>query len=129
MRYIGIDYGAKRIGIALSDPSAQFAFPHETIPNDRTALDRIRQIIKREEVGAIVAGDARASNGEANLVTKDAETFIESLKAHLRLPVHVVSEAWSSVEARRFAPQDAGHNDASAAAIILQRFLDTQGQG
>lgn len=128
MRYIGIDYGAKRIGLALSDPGAQFAFPHETIPNDATTLDRIRQVVKREGVGGIVVGDARASNGEANPITAEAETFIDSLKTHLRIPIHTVSEAWSSVEARRFAPQDAGHNDASAAAIILQRFLDSQGQ-
>lgn len=128
MRYLGIDYGAKRIGIALSDPGAQFAFPHETIPNDATTFDRIRQVVKREEVGALVVGDARASNGVANPVTENADAFTKSLENHMRIPVHVVSEAWSSVEAGRFAPKGREHNDASAAAIILQRFLDTQGQ-
>lgn len=128
MRYLGIDYGAKRIGLALSDPRGQFAFPHETIPNDATTIDRVREIVKREEVGAIIVGDARAANGEPNPVTQAAEDFIESLKTHVHTPVHVISEAWSSVEAGRFAPKGAGHNDASAAAIILQRFLDSQGQ-
>ncbi len=125
MRYLGIDYGAKRIGLAISDPAAQFAFPHETIPNDTTTLDRIRQVIKREEIGGIIIGDARASNGEVNPITQEVETFTDSLKA-LHVPVHSVSEAWSSVEAARFAPKGSEHNDASAAAIILQRFLDAQ---
>ena len=125
MRYLGIDYGAKRIGLALSDPSAQFAFPHETIPNDATTIDRLQQIMKREDVKGLVIGDARAANGEANPITEAAERFIDSLNA-LRTNVHVVSEAWSSIEAARFAPKGAEHNDAAAAAIILQRFLDSQ---
>lgn len=126
MRYLGIDYGAKRIGLALSDQGAQFAFPHETIPNDATTIDRLRGIVKHEEVGAIVIGDARAANGVANPITEAAERFIETLRG-LHIDVHTVSEAWSSVEAARFAPKGAEHNDASAAAIILQRFLDSQG--
>lgn len=125
MRYLGIDYGAKRIGLALSDPSAQFAFPHETIPNDATTIDRLQQIMKREDVKGLVIGDARAANGEANPITEAAERFIDSLNA-LRTNVLVVSEAWSSIEAARFAPKGAEHNDAAAAAIILQRFLDSQ---
>lgn len=128
MRYLGIDYGAKRIGLALSDPGAQFAFPHETIPNDTTTLDRIRQVVKREEVGGIVIGDTRAANGEANPITEAAERFTRTLR-RLHSDVHVVSEAWSSVEAARFAPKGAEHSDASAAAIILQRFLDSQVRG
>ena len=128
MRYLGIDYGAKRIGLALSDPGAQFAFPHETIPNDATTIDRLHNIVKREEVKGVVIGDARAANGEANPITEAAEHFIQTLNT-LHIDVHVVSEAWSSVEAARFAPKGAEHNDASAAAIILQRFLDSQVQG
>ncbi len=125
MRYLGIDYGAKRIGLALSDLGGQFAFPHETIPNDATTIDRLQQIVKREDVKGLVIGDTRAANGAANPITQETERFKESLRT-LHVPVHSVSEAWSSVEAARFAPKSAEHNDASAAAIILQRFLDSQ---
>ena len=125
MRYLGIDYGAKRIGIAVSDDAASFAFPKETIPNDASAIDRITTIVKTDGIGAIVIGDARALNGEKNPITNEADAFGASLGAYVRLPVHTTWEAWSSVEAARFAPKGGVHNDAAAAAIILQRFLDT----
>ena len=125
MRYLGIDYGAKRIGIAMSDDAAGFAFPKETIPNDTSAIDRIATIVKAEGVGGIIIGDARALNGEKNPITREAEAFGTSLGTHVRVPVYPSWEAWSSVEAARFSPKGGLHNDASAAAIILQRYLDT----
>jgi putative Holliday junction resolvase len=124
MRYLGLDYGAKRIGIAVSDADGGFAFPRETLPNDRTAIDRLRKVVKEEGIQAVVLGDARAANGARNPVTAEAEQFAKSLESHLRLPVHISWEAWSSMEAGRFAPKGRGHDDASAAAIILQRYLD-----
>ena len=123
MRYLGIDYGTKRIGIAISDADAGFAFPKETIPNDATAIDRIYKIVIENGIDEIVIGDARSVGGAENAITKDAETFTGRLAAHIKKPVHASWEAWSSVEAARFAPKGE-HNDAAAAAIILQRYLD-----
>ncbi|OGG58569.1 hypothetical protein A2765_02490 [Candidatus Kaiserbacteria bacterium RIFCSPHIGHO2_01_FULL_56_24] len=125
MRYLGIDYGAKRIGIAISDEKGGFAFPRETIPNDFSAIDRIEKIVKQERVGAIIIGDARAVNGVENQITSETEAFAKSLEHHIRIPVHTSWEAWSSVEAARFAPKGKEHDDAAAAAVILQRYLDT----
>ena len=127
MRYIGIDYGAKRIGIAVSDEKGQFAFPRETVPNDTSVIDRIAKIIHRDGVGEIVMGDTRADTGAENLITKDADDFVEQLTAHTGFLVHRSREAWSSLEAARFAPKGKEHDDAAAAAIILQRFLDSRG--
>ena len=126
MRYLGLDYGAKRIGVAISDADGGFAFPHDTIPNDYTTIDRLQRFVKEEKIGAIVLGDARAVNGAANPITADAETFAKSLETHLKLPVETVWEAWSSVEAGRFAPKGKEHDDSAAAAIILQRYLDAR---
>lgn len=125
MRYLGIDYGARRIGIAVSDEAGGFAFPKETIPNDKSALDRIAGIIAREHVGEIVIGDARAATGAENPVTFEADRFAEKLGAHVKIPMYRAREAWSSVEAGRFAPKGV-HDDSAAAAIILQRFLDAR---
>jgi len=125
MRILGLDYGAKRIGIALSDEGAQFAFPHSTVPNDASAIDRIEDICKKEEVKEIAMGDTRASNDVGNAITSEAEEFAKNLGAHSGKGVVLVREAWSSAEAARFAPKGV-HDDAAAAAIILQRYLDTR---
>lgn len=126
MRYLGIDYGARRIGIAVSDEKGSFAFPKETLPNDASAIDRITAHVKTSEIHEIVMGDARAMNGLENPVTKEAEDFAAALHAHAHVPVHLSSEAWSTVEAARFAPKGKEHDDAAAAAIILQRYLDRE---
>lgn len=126
MRYLGIDYGAKRIGIAVSDEAGSFAFPKETIPNDATTVDRIHSIIKRDTIGHVIIGDARAINGAENPVTAEADALAQSIETHSKVPVERAWEAWSSVEAARFAPKGV-HDDAAAAAIILQRYLDTKG--
>ncbi len=124
MRYLGIDYGAKRIGLSLSDAGGQFAFPHETIPTDTTSVDRIRAIMEREKVGGLVMGDTKAVHGADNPITAQAEKFADALSAHTGKEVIRSWEAWSSVEAARFEVPGGVHNDASAAAIILQRYLD-----
>ncbi|MBL8158290.1 Holliday junction resolvase RuvX [bacterium] len=124
MRYLGLDYGAKRIGIAVSDVAGSFAFPRETIPNDYTAIDRLARLVKEEGVQEVVIGDARAVSGAENPITAESEKFAKMIEMHLRLPVHSVWEAWSSVEAARFAPKGKEHDDSAAAAIILQRHLD-----
>lgn len=124
MRYLGLDYGAKRIGIAVSDAAGGFAFPRETIPNDYTAIDRLAKLVKEEGIGEVVLGDARAVSGDANPITAEAERFGKMLETYLRLPVRTVWEAWSSIEAGRFAPKGKEHDDSAAAAIILQRHLD-----
>jgi len=126
MRYLGIDYGARRLGLALSDEAGGFAFPRETIPNDTTSIDRIAEIVRKEHVGTIVLGDTRAANGTGNAVTAEADSFAKTLEAHAKVPVERVWEAWSSVEASRFAPKGKEHDDSAAAAIILQRYLDSQ---
>jgi putative holliday junction resolvase len=125
MRILGLDYGARRIGIALSDEGAQFAFPHSTIPTDASAIDRIAKICIQEGVKEIAMGDTKASNEENNAITEEANAFAESLGKFSGVQVRLVREAWSSAEAGRFAPKGV-HDDAAAAAIILQRHLDVQ---
>lgn len=125
MRILGLDYGAKRIGIALSDENNSFAFPHSTIPNDAAAVDRVREICKKESVQEIAMGDTRASNDHANSITGAAEAFAKTIEGSTGKRVVLIREAWSSAEAGRFAPKGV-HDDSSAAAIILQRHLDSR---
>ena len=53
MRYLGIDYGSKRVGIAISDASGKIAFPREVLPNDKNLLTRIADLCAKEKVEAI----------------------------------------------------------------------------
>jgi len=126
MRYLGIDYGSKRIGIAVSDGEGKIAFPRKIIPNDEKLFSELAQILEVERIQEIVIGDTRAINGGENAVTKESDEFAERLKDTIDLPVHRMREALSSAEAMRFAPKGKHHDDSSAAAIILQRYLDAK---
>jgi len=123
MRILGVDYG-DTIGLALSDEGGAFAFPHAAVPCDGSEVSVIMRLCAERGIGEIVIGDTRAMNGGANPITERSDRFAEALAKATGLPIHREREAWSSVEAARFAPQGDKHNDASAAAIILQRYLD-----
>ncbi len=123
MKYLGIDYGSKRIGVAVSDEKGSIAFPRVAVQNDGGALERIADIAKAEGVTNLVIGDTRAFSGAENRITPEAESFARELAALTGIEVEASWEAWSSREASRFAPKDV-KNDSAAAAIILQRFLD-----
>ncbi|OGG77746.1 hypothetical protein A3B35_01140 [Candidatus Kaiserbacteria bacterium RIFCSPLOWO2_01_FULL_54_24] len=123
MRYLGIDYGAKRIGLAIS--SENIAFPRGVIPNNASLFATLADIIKKERISAIVVGDTRSFGGLENPITKEAEDFVERLTAETGLHVVSAGEAGSSIEASRYAPNEQKHDDA-AAAFILQRYLDMQ---
>lgn len=123
MKYLGIDYGAKRIGIAVSDDTGMIAFPLETIPNDGHAIAYIAQLANEKKTDLVVVGDTRTWRGAENPITPEAEKFITRLSAR-GVIVERGWEAGSSIEASRYAPEGESHNDAAAAAVILQRFLD-----
>ena len=133
MKYLGIDYGTKNIGVAISDDGGRVAFPLRVIDAGPGALAAIDAIIKEQHIGAVVAGESRNLKGEPNLVQEDIDAFVGDLHELSGLPVHFEREFFTSVlAARQFAPQEKsrkqnpGHKnlDASAAALLLQSFLD-----
>lgn len=125
MKYLGIDFGTKRLGLAVSDDAGSIAFPRDIVPNDSKLMGVLRDLITAEKIACIVVGDTRAASGAANQASAAADVFMETLKKETNLPVERGREAWSSVEASRFAPKGHARDDSSAAAIILQRFLDS----
>ncbi|HEY4488285.1 MAG TPA: RuvX/YqgF family protein [Candidatus Paceibacterota bacterium] len=127
MKYIGIDFGTTRIGIAISDMDEKIAFPRGTLLNDTNVFSKVVALVAEEHVGAIVVGDTLTLEGRANSVTPAVESFIKELAAIARVPVLSASEAWTTVEAARYAPKGSEHDDSAAAAVILQRFLDSRG--
>lgn len=126
MKHLGIDYGAKVVGLAVSDDGGMIAFPRVSIKNDEQLIAFILQLIEEEKIEKIVIGDTRVLSGGANPITKEADIFIADLKGRTAIPIVTIWEMWSSIEASRFAPKGEEHNDAAAAAVILQRYLDSK---
>lgn len=133
MKYLGIDYGTKKIGLALSDSDGTLAFPHATIKAGEGALGEIIEIINRNEVEGVVVGESRNATGEKNPVMEDIEQFAKDLRELSQLPVHFEAEFFTSaLAARQFTPDAKSRKanpsqdklDASAAALILQSYLD-----
>jgi putative Holliday junction resolvase len=126
MRFLGIDYGKKRIGMALSDEIASLAFPLETVKNSSDAADYITSVCGKNAVDTVIIGESRNFKGKENQIMEDVKAFAEKLRAK-KLEVVFEPEIMSTIQAERLqgrADEQKDTIDASAAAIILQSFLD-----
>lgn len=132
MKYLGIDYGTKRIGVAVSDETATLAFPLGTVKAGEGAVREVLDIIRENEVGKVIIGESRNFQGEANPVMQYIEVFKKKLEDS-EIDVELEPEFMSStLAARQFAPEEKSRKenpahdnlDASAAALILQNYLD-----
>ncbi|HWH07031.1 MAG TPA: Holliday junction resolvase RuvX [Candidatus Paceibacterota bacterium] len=130
MRYLGIDYGTKRVGLALSDEAGVMGFPHAVLPNDARLLEDVAALIERERVAGIVMGESRNFSGEENPVAKEARTFAEALTERTGIAVILEPEMLTTQEARRDFEGIRTHGvvDSSAAALILTSYLSRHGQ-
>lgn len=122
VKYLGIDYGTKRIGVAVSDDTGSLAFPLTTLASDREALSRVAALAKEHNVETVVIGESRNYKNEPNEVMEDIEQFKKDLAEVTTLPVTYEPEFMTSVQAMREGKTK--DLDASAAALILQSFLD-----
>lgn len=131
MRYLGIDYGSKKIGLALSDEAGTMGFPHSIVPNTPRVLGAILAFIQEQKVGAVVIGESKDFSGVDNPIAKDARVFANALHTASGVPVYFEPEMLTTAEARRArdsanvgrAPKDSSAVDASAAALILTSYL------
>jgi putative Holliday junction resolvase len=133
VRSLGIDYGTKRIGLALSDAEGRLAVPLRTLErkDDRSALREIARIARDEEVERFVVGEPLGLDGSRGEAALRARRFGERLAESTGLPVEMINESLTSVEAAerlRAAGVDPRRNperlDAVAAQILLQEALD-----
>ena len=130
-RILGIDYGARRVGVALSDEGHIFAFAKDIYPNDEHLLDALVQLTSKEQVERFVVGESDNPIGGENTIMRRIAIFSKALEVRTGLPVDQVSEAYSTAEARRALESKIKTRkdtnvpvDAAAAAIILQTYLD-----
>lgn len=129
MRVLGIDYGSKRIGLALGDTDSRIATAWSVIPNEGSLaiLARLHEIVERDRVEAVVIGVPKAlrNPNEENDQLQDVRAFIASLGS-LGVTIHEENEAMSSGLAARQVQEagEKGKRDDLAAANILQSWLD-----
>jgi putative holliday junction resolvase len=123
MKLLGIDYGEKRVGIATSDEGGILAFPKEILDNDKNLVAKIKKICEEEKIEKIVLGESVNDKGELNKIMEKITHFKEELEKEIKLPVYFEKEFMTSLEARRYQ-ENLKRVDASAAALILQRYLD-----
>ena len=124
MKYLGIDYGTKKVGIAISDPNGILAFPYFVIKNDDTFLNKVEDIVNNENIDELVIGDSKNFKGEDNVVMEAIKNFVAQWSIVVGTPVHFEKEFLTTHQAKLHT--DDKMADASAAAIILQTYLDRQ---
>lgn len=140
MRYLGIDYGTKKTGLAVSDEVGTMGFPHSVVPTTDTLAEELVAFIETERIEAVVIGESLDFSGKRNPVADAAQVLGEKLVSLTEVPVFYELEILTTQEARRALdgshPQDVATSarttarsktpeivDASAAALILTSYL------
>lgn len=132
-RALGIDYGSTRIGIAVSDPLNIIARGLEVIPNSPASVGRIRELADEFDVRVVVVGMPYNLKGEQGRKAQEVELFVAALRSAVEREVTTVDERFTSRMAqqtlidmgvRKKARQVKGVVDLTAAALILQHYLD-----
>lgn len=122
MKILGIDYGSKRVGVAISDENAQFAFPKTVLQATGDLAENITLLASSLGASVVVLGESINFGGADNSIMDSVRSLAGALKEK-GLEVVLEPEYFSSAEASRFQGEREDI-DASAAAIILQRYLD-----
>lgn len=125
MRVLGVDFGLRRLGLALSDPAGVLATPYKSlaVTSVRDAPGAVAKAAREADAEAVVVGVPLGLEGEERRAeVRRVERFATALRRDLKLPVHLVDESLSTREAEELGSARDSH--AVAAAVILQRWLD-----
>lgn len=133
-RILGIDYGEKNIGLAISDPNNHFALPLETINNGQNLIETLKEIISSKNINCIVVGLPLNLKGEPTKKTEEVERFIKMLENKLNIGIKKVDERLTTREAYNYLMElkELSHSkkkkktDTLAASLILQKYLDNE---
>jgi len=83
MRYLSIDYGSRKIGLALSDEDGTMGFPYGVLPNSSELIDQLAKLISEKDVGAVVMGESRNFSGQENPIAEGARKLADALKENI----------------------------------------------
>ena len=131
-RIIAIDYGLKRVGLAITDPLNIFAYPLVTLQNDQNFWNEFKKIFNEYDIGAIILGFPLKESGEKTHVTDQIVDFRKELEAKFKIPVNFVDERYSSEIAKKRVLESVPSKkkrrnkallDKNAAAVLLEDYL------
>jgi len=122
-RVLGVDFGTKRIGLALSDENRGMAFPLQVVENNKNAISIISKIIKEKEVNLVVIGESKDFKMKDNLIMEAIRVFEKLLSIETGVEIDYEPEFLTSHQAHHVQGKTK-MLDASAATIILQSYLD-----
>jgi len=134
MRILAVDHGEKRIGLALSDPTATIASPLAVIEHVSRAVDaaQVAALASEHDAGLILVGQSFDEEGRPNAAGRSAARFAEALHGQTKIPVEMWDESLSTFDARASRielgvsrKKRAGHHDSLAAVVILQSYLES----
>lgn len=120
--FLGIDFGQRRVGLALGNDQARLAEPLSVLVNDDQLMGNIKKIVIQHRIDQLVVGLPRGLDGQETKQTKIVRDFAVDHFNQLDLSIHWQDEALTSEVARQKIPAPV---DAGAAAIILQDFLNS----
>lgn len=134
-RVLALDYGTKRVGVAMSDPLRVLAGGVGTWENDAALTGKISKLVTDEAVVLIVVGMPYAPDGGKGAKAKEVEAFIARLTPVVQVPLTTWDESYTSVDAHRVFREggmkkkqrrERASVDTMAARILLQQYLDAQ---
>ena len=132
MRYLAIDYGNRRTGLAICDPSQTVVSPLAVLQTNDKLIAKIAEIITAESVGAVIIGLPINMDDTKGPQAKRSSDFADQLEKHIDVPIHIQDERLTTFAAKdKMADMEISKKkkkamiDALAAAEILQYFLDT----
>lgn len=136
MRVLGVDYGEKRIGLAVCDPTGELAFPVGTVvrKNVRQERQALAAVVEERDIERIVVGMPLRMDGSVGAQARSVQEFIARIERAFGLPVETVDERLTSVEAKR-ALRETGRRgrkqrdvvDSVAATLLLRSWLAQRG--
>lgn len=135
MRILAVDHGEKRIGLALSDPTATIASPLQTIKHTTRLMDaaQVANLASENDVELIIIGQSFYEDGSPNLAGRRAANFAEVLKEQTNISIELVDESFSTKDAQRTViemgvsrKKRKGHHDALAAVMILRSYIESK---
>ncbi|MDP1547912.1 MAG: Holliday junction resolvase RuvX [Anaerolineales bacterium] len=135
MRILAVDHGEKRIGLALSDPTATIASPLKVVQHVSRLIDaaQVADIATQNQVDLIVIGQSFDDEGNPNPAGRRAGRFADELRNQTDIPIEMWDESFSTRTARAARielgvsrKKRAGHQDEFAAVVILQSYLEAR---
>lgn len=122
MKLLAIDYGSKRIGLAVGDTENKIAFPRGILENSPRILDAIKDFCKKESIGKIIVGLPLSLSGQDSVQTKEIRMFVERLQKQITVPIELIDERLTSTQAHKLHPEKKKIDDI-AASLLLEQYL------